>query len=387
MYNPLLTDIQNIKLLKNKSYLQNKIQTKWFLLTGKDRKAIDNIIRSINQDLTKFKIIEVKKLVEFRAYEEARAYCAQFLNNMEYIEEVMFILAQCDYGQGLIEDALIYIEKCLDYDSNKIDYWNLKADCLLEMGDWEAAATCLNTALRTSPANAEVIFRLGTIYLYHGQNKHALDCFSGCCKLKPFNSNYLEMKAELLVKLNKNELAIKYFQKAFRWGGNIEILPRLAYCYANNNQCKKAVQLLHKVLNYDANHYDALCNLGYLYESLGKYQQAYKLLKKAYTLNCNDPVLLNNLGYTSNSIGRSRKAIDYYKSALRIDPSDPIVLYNLGMLYYQIGKWQEAVTILKKLLKVHPEYLEGWALLGNVYEQLSEISMAVDCYNKYLQLT
>lgn len=392
MDNPIFPNIWNKFILNKKdSYFLSKIQVFWFFFTGRNEKAIQKLLEIIQDNRFSYRLlfVESEKLIDFQVYEETKYYLesvAENVKNKQEEEKLFFLLAKCCYGQGLVDDALKYIEKAIKLDSNKISYWNLKADCLLEFGDWEGAVMSLNKSLRASPGKAETVFRLGNIYLYHGEYSEALNCFSGCCKLKPSNPHYWEMKAEMHLKFNEIELACQSFQKAVRYGGNIELISRLAYCYAQQGKLKKAKKLFEKVLKYEPVNFDALCNLGGLYQNQGNNEQAYKYLKKAYLINSEDHILLNNLGYTSFSLGRTRKAIEYYKGALKIKPNDTIVLYNLGVCYAQKGKWEEGIRTIEKLLSLDPDNSEGWALLGNMYEKAAKYATAVDCYNKSLGL-
>jgi len=310
-----LTALQNRIPLKNKYNILKMMKVDWLLYKGKNNKAIEELISMIEKkdNLGKGSYEEIKRLIDIQVYKEAQAYLESMLEHnhrSDQLSEIYFLMARSLYGQALVEEALKYIEFALQLQPNNSEYFNLQADCYLELGEWEQATQCLNQSLRSSPGDAESIYRLGTIYQFHGEFKEALNCFSGCCKLKPFNPNYWEMKGEMLLKNSQINAAASCFYKAVKYGGRMQILTRLAYCYAKIGQLKKAQKLLERVLKNVPDDFDGLCNLASVYHKLGKSDQAYKLLQRAYTLNCNDPLLLNNFGFISNKVGRNRKAID-----------------------------------------------------------------------------
>lgn len=389
MDNLLGTTVDNKKLPRGNFF--KRIQLGWWLRKGNEQKVIDNLLLFLNKDtLTQnLNLKEVKKLIDCQIYNETLDYLEEaslhYENNQKW-GEILFLQARCYQGLGYLDETLKKIELALQLEPNSSTYWNLKADCLLELGEWKAAVTCLNKSLRSSPGNADTIYRLGSIFLLHGEYGEALNCFSGCCKLKPFNPEYWEMKAEMLLKLNQIPAACESFSKAAKYSGQIRLLSCLAYCYAKTGQVKKSKKLLLKVLKEEPDNYDALCNLAGIYHKLNKDDQAYKLLKKAYTINKNDPLLLNNLGFICCRLGRSRKAVDYYNQALSLSPSDKIVLYNLGVCLYKKGIWEEARGLLEKLISIDSNNTDAWTLLGNVYEQLSKHKIAVDCFNRSLGL-
>jgi len=354
-----------------------------------ETKHIQRMLNNLSSSLPEPDLETATRLIEYNMYAETREYLQTILTyNFDKSKsgQICFLLARCCHGLNLLEEALKYLDRALVYQSGRTDYWNLQADCLLELGQWEEAASALNKSIRSSPRDAETIFRLGSIYLFNKEYGEALNCFSGCCKLNPFNSEYWEMKAEMYIKLKQISSAARCFKKAIKYGGQINLLPRLAYCYAKTGQLIKAKKLLQKSLKIDPDDVDVLYNLAGVCNMLDNNEQAYRLLIKALALNKNDPQLLNNLGYVCFRMGRSRKAIDYYREALKINPTDQNVLFNLGSCFYEKGIWEEAKATLEKLIALNKNYSEAWVLLGNVYEQLSRYKKAVDCFNKSLGL-
>ncbi|MGI6449728.1 MAG: tetratricopeptide repeat protein [Desulfitobacteriia bacterium] len=391
MDNPLISTLQDKIQLKDRTQVLRRVRLNWWLYQSNESKVIEKLLSTLNHALLPQKIYldEAKKLIDYQVYQQTRDYLEEALQhypNKSQLGQIHFLLARCCQGLGNLEDALDHLRNALEWEPSKSEYWNLQADCLLELGEWQEAITCLNKSLRSSPRDADTIYRLGSIYLFHGEYGEALNCFNGCCELKPYNPEYWEIKAEILLKLDKLTAASECFQKAIRYGGNTHLMARLAYCYAENGDLKRAKKIFQKVLKTEPDNFEALCNLGGIYHKHGKDEQAYKLLKKAYLQNCNDAMLLNNLGYVCFRLGRSRKAIEYYNQALAISPTNEIILYNLGACYYEKGLWEEARATLEKILRSNKHNSAAWILLGNVYEQLAKPKLAVDCFNKSLGL-
>lgn len=373
------------------SAIQNKLSLQWWMTHGDEQKVIANLLAALYKGSLpqNINLEEAEKLIDYHIFTEPRNYledALQICRDDELLNRIKYLLARCYLGLGYREEALASLDQALESEPQNSSYWQLKADCLLELGDWQGAVDSLNKSLRSSPGNDEIIFRMGTIYMYQSQYGEALNCFSGCCKLMPFNPVYWEMKAEMHVKLDQMAAAAESFHKAVKYGGSCHLGSRLAYCYARTGQLKKARNLLLKVLKRESDNYEALGNLAGIYHKLAQDEQSYKLLKKAYTLNCNDHLLLNNLGYMSSKLGRTRKAVDYYHQALELEPEDQTILYNLSVCLYQKGDYEESRATLEKLLEINGKHPGGWILLGNVNEQLSLYQDAVDCFNKSLGL-
>jgi len=350
---------------------------------------IDKWIDTLKQEpagVIRFK--EARRLIARQVYQEAKDYLRSVLPKAlrSEMSEVHLLLAQCSYGQGLLQEALTYVEEAQRYENSSLRAFSLHADCLLEMGDWDGAVDVLNRAKCTYPENASILFRLGNIHFYCENYQDALNCFAGCCTLRPRSSIYWEMKAEAQLKLKFLNGANNSFKRAFWYAGSNETLVRWAYCQALHGDLEKSKRKYERALRSDSENIDILSNLAGVYQKLGQPEKAYPLLKKANELCADDPIILNNLGYISMALGRSRKAIEYYKSALSEGNNEDLtIMYNLAVCYSQRGLWTEGITVLRQMLAIDPDMDKAWILLGNIYEQKEEYGYSVDCYNELLK--
>lgn len=334
----------------------------------------------------------IKVLIEKDAFEEAYE-C--LLNKVKTDKSgqsktnnnIVWHLALCSYEMGRLEEALEYIDLIIKSHDETPKMWALKANIYFEKDQEDDAIQCLNKAVRAFPNDIEANLQLGMFYLRKEEYLEAYNCFSGCCRIKTFNSFCWEMKAETLLKLDQQEHASKCFAKAIRYGGSVDLLARNAYCLAQIGQVKKAVKLYQKVLKYEPHNYDVLCNLAGIYGNQNKTDDAYTLLKRAYLLNSSDHVMLNNMGFILFRLGRYRKAIDYYNSALNMSPDNPEILYNLSVCLVKRALYNEAVTHLNRLVALQPNNSKAWMLLGNIYDEMEKHGIAVDCYNASYGLT
>jgi tetratricopeptide (TPR) repeat protein len=194
------------------------------------------------------------------------------------------------------------------------------------------------------------------------------------------------MKAEMHLQLGQIQQASRGYEKAFRFAVQPELAVRLAYCYINLGKIKKGIKYYELVLKHEPDHYDALCNLAAVYQNQDRSIEALNLLERAYRIYPNDAILLNNMAYTLVHLGRTRKAMDTYHSALKLDPDNLLIMYNLSVCLVQKGKCEEGIESLNKVLEINPRHSESWALLGNIYDKMAQHDIAIDCYNKSLNL-
>ena len=387
MSHPLTTNVKSKGLNEGYSswWLELRaFQSKWF---GKTDEAIERTVLLLKHNSPKTRFNEIRFLLKVQAYQEAREYL-EIINSetKDNQAEIKILLAKCYLGLGFLAETKIVIEEALELEPEKAEYWDLMADCQLEQGDWRAAILALDNSMRAAPKQAETIFRLGMIYSFHGETLEALRCFQGCCQLRPRHAPYWEMKAEIHLQLEQIPQASRSFEKALRLGVNPELAARLAYCYIHLNKIKKGIKYYELVLKHEPDHYDALCNLAAVYQNQGRSIEALNLLERAQNIYPNDAVLLNNLAYTLVHLGRTRRAIETYHSALKLAPDNPLIIYNLSVCLVRKGSWEEGIETLTKLLELNPEHSEGWALLGNIYDQIAQYDVAIDCFNKSMNL-
>jgi len=384
---PLASNVRQKKPSLKSSYLWNSLRAKWHHRVGKTDEAILNWVDLLNRDSPKSRFKVARYLIETQAFQEARDYLElQESKQNEESSEINYLLARCYVGQALIPQAKKKIEQAIHGEPQNSIYWDLLADCFLELGDWREAIKALDNSLRAAPKHAETNYRLGIIYAYHDEYLEALRCFQGCCQLRPHKSLYWEMKAEMHLRLEQLTDACNSFESALRYGGTPDLAARLAYCYVQNNQIKKGIKYYKLTLKYEPDHYDSLNNLAAVYQNLGRSQDALNLLERAKNIYPKDSILLNNYAFTLVHQGRTRKAAEYYREALELTPNHPLILYNLCVCLTRRGNWQESIVLLNSLIEIDPNHSEGWALLGNIYDQIDQFDTAIDCFNKALKL-
>jgi tetratricopeptide (TPR) repeat protein len=384
---PLASNVKQKRSSLKSSYLWNSLLAKWHHHLGRTDEAILKWVDLLNRDSSKSRLKVVGYLIEVQAFQEARDYLErQQSEQNEESAEINYLLARCYLGQALIPQAKKTIEQAIQAKPQNSIYWDLLADCLLELGDWREAIKALDNSLRSAPKNAETNYRLGIIYAFHDEYLEALRCFQGCCQLQRRESLYWEMKAEMHLRLLQLTDACNSFENALRYGGTPDLAARLAYCYIQNNQIKKGIKYYKITLKYEPDHYDSLNNLAAVYQNQGCSQDALNLLERAKKIYPKDPILLNNYAYTLVHQGRTRKAAEYYREALELTPNHPLILYNLCVCLTRKGNWQEGIVLLNLLIEIDPNHSAGWALLGNIYDQIDQFDTAIDCFNKALKL-
>jgi len=111
-----------------------------------------------------------------------------------------------------------------------------------------------------------------------------------------------------------------------------------------------------KVLQLDADRYDAAIELAQLYSTARRNGDAAALLSQYQDKLSNSPVYLKLAGSVYSQVGLPEKAWPLYKKADELQPGVDSILQNLATSGVFLGKIDEAKEIFTALLSRHPEH-------------------------------
>ena len=160
--------------------------------------------------------------------------------------------------------------------------------------------------------------------------------------------------------------------------GNDEVTPEVQNLYAEAKAARQrgdsatAIDKYNQILKLAPHLAAAYNNLGMLYFDGHDYQRAVEVLQRGLELNANMPGATAMLGMSYFQIGRNDKAQPLLESALRANPKDDQVEMVLVHVLINQQKLQEASLKLNDFVARNPKSQEAWYLLGKSYLQLSE---------------
>jgi tetratricopeptide (TPR) repeat protein len=145
----------------------------------------------------------------------------------------------------------------------------------------------------------------------------------------------------------------------------------------------RAINLLEKAIQKDANFALAYANLGYAYVTKFSSTKDVTWLNKARQ-NCNQAIALNDklapahltLGLIQKATGDLEGAIHEYEQALQLDPTDDETLNRLSLAYDEAGKLLQAEALLKDALKRAPGSWVHHNDLGYFYYRHADYAQA-----------
>jgi tetratricopeptide (TPR) repeat protein len=159
---------------------------------------------------------------------------------------------------------------------------------------------------------------------------------------------------------------------------------------------------LEKLLQTEADDFQARCRLGELYFSKGRLDDALTEVKKSIEMaeglraemNRSLAMYYSNLGTIYATKNMVEDAEAQFKKALELNTDDVLALFNLGRVYSEKRQYMESKKFYERLVEVTSEDPIAWYNLANVYLELDNpsvsdyntIDLAIQSYLRTLEL-
>jgi len=161
----------------------------------------------------------------------------------------------------------------------------------------------------------------------------------------------------ILLKLNKTEGAIGYFQKSIHIKSDFfEAHFNLLQSLYNLKKYDEAILQSKKCLKINSKSTGTLLLLGNLYNKLNQEKKSEKYFREILKINSEDSNAYYSLGNLYKKKTDYEKAIDNYKLAIKFNENYFASYNNLGALYQEIGKFDLAILNFKSVIKINPHF-------------------------------
>jgi len=288
------------------------------------------------------------------------------INNKPENAALYFERANILHQMGKDSLALNDYKKAASFDSTKAEYFSTIGDLLFEHKDINGSVQWLQKAIKLNPEDPKAHLKIAKMFLYIAQYDNAFAEINVVMKHDPYNPEayflkgmiykerkdtskaissfltaiqvYPEYKPAIiqlgqLYTLQKNDIALKYYDNAFKLD-TTDVFPLFAkgVYYQNIKDYAKAKEEYTNCIIHDHQYADAYFNMGWILiqeDSLEKAQRQYDLVTKIDPVNAG---AYYNRGLCSELMNKKQDAISDYKQAL---------VFN--------SKYQEAIDGLKRL--------------------------------------
>ncbi|MBN2433217.1 MAG: tetratricopeptide repeat protein [Acidobacteria bacterium] len=295
-----------------------------------------------------------------------------------------------DYSAALQETVGRY-DRILQLDADDKDSLYELGKLYLSVRNLEKAEEYLTRFNNLAGKSLEGLYYLTLTYFQADKLEQALATIAVLDKERPGWHQIKMLKADILGRMNKTGEAEKLYGEMLDSSpSDPNLYMNYASLLANNNQPRRAIEILEMARGNSSVSGELLDMLGRLYRDELQYDKAVEAFKDAVTVQ---PSIWNfryNLGVTYARMGDVTNGIPIFQSLVRdlesstesLSSADMrnrhIFLLNLGFLYADARKLFSAVKVFETLRRDFPDVKEPsvYIQLATLYKELEQMEKA-----------
>ncbi|XP_070107544.1 tetratricopeptide repeat protein 16 isoform X2 [Equus caballus] len=318
------------------------------------------------------------------------------------------------------EMAVLFFSRALHLDPRLVDFYALRAEAYIQLGDFSSAIQNLRRAISFQPENTDYLERLSFVLYLQGQClfeqcsfRDALNVFSQASELQPEKPCFRYRCMACLLALKRHADCLSLVTKEVKNGTtNPDIYifrARLYNFFEKPNLCYRD---LHRALLLDPKHPQAKVLLKMMVDQAqkarqdagilavqGKLQNSLKHINCAIENNPLDPsfflfrgTLYRRLREFDGAVEDFLKALDMLtkcqENLVQQAQRQLLLAYNdFAVHCYMHGAYQEGVLLLNKALKDEQQEKGLYINRGDCFFQLGNLSFAEADYQQALALS
>jgi len=249
----------------------------------------------------------------------------------------------------LLEDTGRDAEAALSYEK-ALKLSPADTDMLLKVGIIELVSGHIDESIRllvhrvqSVPGDADGNYYLAQAYHLKGNNEPALAAIRRALKSAPDNAQMWQKYGELLCSSGENDEAVQWLTKAQHADPSLSRINfDLAVASYNSMDLKAAERYASSEAETQPNDLDNLVLLSSVQMKLANWQEAKANLKRVVAVRTNDAASMLELGNCELELKDYQAAVDALNRSLQLDPTQVLAHYLLSRAYSAMGNTTEA---------------------------------------------
>ena len=233
------------------------------------------------------------------------------------------------------------------------DAYNIQGFAKNSRGDYEAAISDFDAALRLKPDSVEAYIGRGLAKVSSGQYEEAIVDFDVVLRLKPDSAEAYSGRGLARAALGQYEAATVDCNAALR------LKPDSAEAYVGRG----------------------LAKIG-----LGQYREAIVDYDAALRLKPDTDSLYGRRGLAKAALGQYEAAISDFDAVLRLKPDSAEAYNSRGLAKAVLGQYEGAMADYNEAIRLKPDFADVYSARGSVKYMRQEYEGAIADYNAVLRL-
>jgi len=225
-------------------------------------------------------------------------------------------------------------------------------------------------------------------YEEEGEYQQAINVINSAISQYSFRSDYLALKARMLIKQGLMYDAMEVIERAEAMAPkDIELQLLKINIYIHTKQLDNAIILIEDLKSYASKQdlEDVLVAESYFYESVQEFELMFQSLKSALILNPDHQEALYLMAASVEQSKNFEESILLHKVIVDNHPYNYLAWFNLGHSYANVGEYKKAIQALEYSYIINPRFEAGYLDCAECCVDQTRYEQALDIYNEYLE--
>ncbi len=319
-------------------------------------------------------LLQIECLLQLESYNQAFELTKQVLEDENQPEayilsELGSIYVEADY----FEEAILYLEKSLEYYPDNLEVVSDLAYANEMKGDFEKAIFYTNQILDADPYSFEAWLNLGKLYSITSQYEKAVDALDFALSINDSDISVLNLKAHCLSLSDQVEEAIKIFEECLLLKPHDSLIySSLVDSYMLLDKKSEALQVVNEWQNFDPQNPELLMKKVSLLIKMGRMYDAEEFISDMKQTIKDPDILLPMEGEIFFQKEYFEDAQRVFHKAIQQNPDSVFLNDRLATLYILFEKYDEALVLLERLKEVAEELNYVYFRIAYIYLETGE---------------
>jgi tetratricopeptide (TPR) repeat protein len=299
----------------------------------------------------------------------------------------LFAQALAFQQAGRLAEAESLCRAILDSSPNHGDALNLRGIIARKRGNPAQAVELILSAIAANPKQPLYQHALAAAYCDLGRFDEAIECCQTALRLQP-DKLESQLSLGLAFQAAKRwpdaEHTFRYI--AERWSNAPYGPQALGDCWQAQGKVREAIAAYQEALRRRPDAGGVHLVLGTLLLTTEAVPAAEPHLRRAVELLPKSIAAMINFGSCLRNLKREREALEYYYRALPLAPHDLILKVNIGLALLGCGKYHEAEGVFAEVLKSKPEDVSALCGMGVALRETQRPDEAIPLYQHALRI-
>lgn len=289
--------------------------------------------------------------------------------------------------QGKIQLAKRALKFGLQQHPSSLDLRLFQVEIFVFEDKLDLAERLIEELIQIDPAYDEVHIQKANILSKRGLHKEAISALQTALKLSPDDPDVLSMLGmELLFEENFEEAKWIFMRCLQEDPEDYSSLYNLVYCFELLEKPNESISFLENFIDQNPYSEVAWHELGRQYFQIKEYSQAYRAFDYANLIDESFIGAYIEKGKVLEKLKKYNQAIDNYKITLQLDDPSSFALLRIGQCYEKLGKPNLAMRFYREAVHIDPLLDKGWLKITRFYIKKGQYQKALESVQKAVNL-